>query len=46
VSTIELVLEIAGLVFGVVAVLEAQGRSWAGWGVICVAVALLLPRLT
>lgn len=45
-STLELVLIIAGLVLGIVAVVEAHGRSWAGWGVICLAAALLLPRIT
>ncbi len=45
-STLELVLIIAGLVLGIVAVVEARGRSWVGWGVICLAAALLLPRIT
>lgn len=45
-STIELVLVIAGLILGIVAVIEARGRSWAGWGVVCIAAALLLPSLT
>lgn len=43
---IELVLAIGGLVLGIVAVVEARGASWAGWGVILLAAALLLPRLT
>jgi hypothetical protein len=43
-STLVLILLIAALVFGIVAIVEARGRSWAGWGVVCLAVALLLPR--
>jgi len=42
---IDLVLAIAALILGIVAVIEAQGRSWAGWGVICLAVIFLLGRL-
>ena len=37
-----LILLIAALVFGVVAVIEARGRSWAGWGVIALAIAGLI----
>lgn len=44
-STIDLVLAIAALVFGIVAVIEAQGRSWAGWGVVCLAAIVILGRL-
>lgn len=32
------ILAIAALILGIVAVVEAQGRNWAGWGVICLAV--------
>jgi hypothetical protein len=35
--TIYHVLALAALIFGIVAVIEASGRSWAGWGVICLA---------
>lgn len=45
-TTLELVLVIAGLILGIVSVVEARGRSWAGWGVIALAAALLLPRVT
>lgn len=43
--TIVLVLEIAALVFGIVAVVNANGKEWAGWGVICLAVALLIGHI-
>lgn len=39
--SVSTLLEIAGLVLGIVAVVEAKGRNWAGWGVIALAVALL-----
>jgi hypothetical protein len=32
---------VAALVFGIIAVVEARGRNWAGWGVICLAAVLL-----
>lgn len=38
----ELILIIAAGIFGVVAVVEARGRNWAGWGVIALAVAGLI----
>ena len=44
-DTIQLVLFVAALVFGIAAVVEARGHSWAGWGVLCLAVAALLPRV-
>ncbi len=44
-TTLTLVLLIVGLIFGIVAVVEANGRNWAGWGVIAIAAALLLPKL-
>jgi hypothetical protein len=44
-NTVELLLYVAGGVLGIVAVLEAQGRSWAGWGVALLALALVLGRL-
>jgi hypothetical protein len=34
---IALVLAVAALILGIVSVFEANGRSWAGWGVICLA---------
>jgi len=40
-----LIAIIIGLVFGIVAVVEAQGKNWAGWGVIALAVAGLIWRL-
>lgn len=40
--SIDLILTIAALILGIVAVIEAQGRSFAGWGVICLAAAALL----
>lgn len=45
-DTLYLVLLVAGLVLGIVAVVEARGRSWAGWGVILVAAALLIRLLS
>ena len=45
-DTIQLVGFVVALVLGIVAVVEAGGRSWAGWGVIVLAVVLLTPRLT
>lgn len=45
-STLQLVLLVAALILGIVAVLEQRGRSWAGWACVCLAVALLLPRPT
>ena len=39
---IVLVLAIAALILGIVSVVEARGRSWAGWGVICLAAIHLL----
>jgi hypothetical protein len=32
---------VVALIFGIVAVVEANGRSWAGWGVIALAAVLL-----
>lgn len=45
-TLIELILVIAALVFGVVAVVEARGRNWAAWGVVALAVAALLVVTT
>jgi hypothetical protein len=39
-------LAVAGIVFGLVAVVEANGKSWSGWGVICVAAYVLIQRVT
>lgn len=44
-STLQLILEVGAAVLGGVAVIEARGKSWAGWGVIAVSAALLLGRL-
>lgn len=40
-----LILAIVALIFGIVAVVEAQGRSWAGWGVIALAAIHLVGLL-
>jgi hypothetical protein len=45
-TTVELVLGIVALVFGIVAVIEANGRSWAGWGVIALAAIVVLAHVT
>lgn len=42
---IDLVLAIAALILGIIAVVEARGRNWAGWGVICLAAIVLLGKL-
>lgn len=42
---IGLILAIAALILGIVAVVEANGRAWAGWGVIALAVIHLLAQL-
>lgn len=39
---LELLLILAGLIFGIVAVVESGLRNWAGWGVIALAVAALI----
>lgn len=41
-TLLELVLIIAAGVLGAVAVIEANWRSWAGWGVLALAVAALI----
>lgn len=38
-------LEAAALILGIVAIVESRGRSWAGWGVVCLAVALLWGKV-
>ena len=40
-----LILAIAALILGIVAVVEARGRSWAGFGVICLAAIHLLGNV-
>lgn len=44
-QTLALVLVVAALVLGIVAVVLARGRDFAGWGVIAIAAMLLLERL-
>lgn len=44
-DTVTLILAIAALVLGAVAVVEANGRSWAGWGVIALAAIVILERV-
>ena len=43
--SITLILAIVALVFGIVAVVEANGRSWAGWSCICLAAIHLVAAL-
>lgn len=43
--SIALVLAIAALILGIVAVVESRGRAWAGWGVIALAVIHLLGEV-
>ena len=40
--SLALILAVAALILGIVAVVESKGRSWAGWGVICLAAIQLL----
>jgi hypothetical protein len=40
------VAAIIALVLGVIAEIEAQGRNWAGWGVVALAVGILLEAAT
>jgi hypothetical protein len=40
-----LILALIALVLGIVAVVESRGRDWAGWGVVVLAVVVLLPIL-
>lgn len=42
---ITLVLAIAALVFGIVSEVESRGRDWAGWGVVCLSVIVVVARL-
>jgi hypothetical protein len=42
---IVLVLAIAALILGIIGVVEARGRNWAAWGVICLATIHLLAAL-
>lgn len=44
-STLTLVLAIAALILGIIGVIEANGRNWAAWGVICLAAIVLVGRL-
>jgi len=45
VTTLQLALLVAAAILGCVAIIEASGRSWAGWGVLAIAAALLVVRL-
>lgn len=40
-----LALELAGLVLAIVEEVIARGRSLLGWAVVCLALALILPRV-
>ena len=42
---LQLVLLIAGLIFGLVAVIESRGLNWAAWGVVAIALALLFTHV-
>jgi hypothetical protein len=44
-NTVDLVLAIAALIFGIVSEVEGNARNWAGWGVICLAAIFLLGKL-
>lgn len=40
------ILAVAALILGIVGVVEARGRNWAAWGVICLAAVHLIPAIT
>lgn len=42
---IMLIAAVVGLAFGAVAEFEANGRNWAGWGVIALALGHILSNL-
>ena len=44
-NVVIIVLAIAALVAGLIAEFEAQGRNFAAWGVICLAVIALIGLL-
>lgn len=41
-NVVIIVLAVAALIAGAVSVIESQGRNWAGWGVIALAVIALI----
>ena len=43
--TVTLLLAIVAIILGAVAVIEANGRNWAGWGVIALAAIVILERV-
>jgi hypothetical protein len=43
-NALETILAVAALIFGVVGVVEANGRNWVAWGVVCLAVIVLIGR--
>jgi hypothetical protein len=43
-NALETILAVAALIFGVVGVVEANGRNWVAWGVIALAVIVLIGR--
>lgn len=43
-DTLALILGVVALVFGIIAVIEANGRNWAGWGVIVLAAIVILDH--
>lgn len=44
-TVLALALLIAALVLALMTLVEARGRSWLAWAVVCVVLAMLLPRL-
>jgi len=40
------VLAVVALVFGIIAVVEANGKSWSGWGIIALAAIHLLGSVS
>jgi hypothetical protein len=43
--TIVLILVVGAAICGLVGVVQAQGRSWIAWGLLALAIAVLLLRL-
>lgn len=41
-TVFELILVLAAGILAAISIVETRGRSWMGWGVICLALAMLL----
>ncbi len=45
-ATVELVLGVVALVFGIISEVEGNFRNWAGWGVIALAAIVILSHVS